>query len=333
MAEGKISDEKIAWGKLPGLENNEHSVGAVIELGANSVKTLIGKVSGKNRIQVISQKRKITRLSEKLQETGVLADNAMERTLECIKEFKAQAENAGAENFCVFGTHPLRAASNGSEFVERVKEQTGLQIRVLSGDEEAFATRSGVMLNYEKGPSGEPVIIDIGGGSTEVVLGIRSKSIPIGCVNLTESLISSDPPSDSEIIRLTSRVRDYLIKEISFITPGKRLDCISVGGTAVTLAALKLNMEHFDPWVVHGTRISRGELRDQLFKLSSVKLGERKEILCFDPDRADVIIAGLIILDTFFRFISAEEFAVSVYNIIHGVFYEHFSKRLPVQGE
>jgi exopolyphosphatase/guanosine-5'-triphosphate,3'-diphosphate pyrophosphatase len=334
MEEGKAFDNGLGWGRYPGMENGrDDAIGAVIELGANSVKFLAGKVLGKNRIQVISHKRQITRLSENLQQSGELAESAMQRTLSCVEEFKHQAEEAGAERFAIFATHPLRVASNAGVFIDEVRSATGLETRVLSGEEEAFATRSGVMLNYDKKAGGEPVIIDIGGGSTEVVLGIRSKSMPMGCVNLTESLITSDPPSDRDIIRITSKVRDFLIDEISFITPGKRLNCISVGGTAITLAALHHKMKIFDSMAVHGTKISRKELNQQLEHLSSITLDLRKEILCFDPDRADVIIAGLIILHTFFSFISAEEFAVSVYNIIHGVFYEHFSKRLPVQGE
>ena len=299
--------------------------GAIIEIGTNSVKFLTACVKGFNTIESYRYNRSITRSGEGLEETGVLSAEAIERTLEAVKDYVQIAGNEGFEEIIAFGTHSLRRARNSGEFINLVKMETDIDTRILSGQQEAFMTRKGVLLNHPEKSGKEPVIIDIGGGSTEVIHGSWSASLPVGCVNMTEEMIPDDPPRDEEIIRINSRVRDLMISHISFLNPGQKHTFVGVGGTVVTVSALSLGLTEYEPDKIHSTIIKPEDLRFYLEKLCSVKLGERREILNFDRKRADVIIAGMAILNSFFKYFSMDNLRVSVLNIIHGMFYDCFA--------
>lgn len=304
---------------------NMNRKGAIIEIGTNSVKFLTASVKGFNTIEIYRNDRQITRSGEGLEETGVLSAGAMERTIGAVKDYTKIARSDGFEDIVVFGTYSLRRAGNSGDFINSIKAETGVETRILSGQQEAFMTRKGVLLNHPGKSGKEHVIIDIGGGSTEVVYGSWAGSLPVGCVNMTEEMITDDPPCKEGIIRINSRVRDLLISNISFLNPGQKNSFVGVGGTVVTVAALSLGLTEYDPDRIHGTVINPEDLRFQLEKLCCVKLRERREILCFDRKRADVIIAGMAILNSFFKYFSMDNLRVSVLNIIHGMFYDCFA--------
>ena len=300
--------------------------GAVIEIGTNSVKFLTGCVKGCNKIEVFRYNREITRSGEGLNKTGKMSDNAMERTLDTLKRFHNIAKENQIPKTIAFGTHSLRTAKNADVFIKRVKEETGIDVVVLTGQEEAFMTHTGVLLNYQKDSGKEPVIIDIGGGSTEIIHGSWANSLPVGCVNLTEEIIGDDEPCDEDLVRISSRVRDLLLSRVTFLNPGQKNEFVGVGGTVNSVAALSLGLKEFDPDKMQGFVIEADDLRNQILKLSSMTLDERRKLMRFDPKRADVIVAGMVILNTFFRYFSIETFKVSIFNIIHSMFYDCFCR-------
>lgn len=301
--------------------------GAAIEIGTNSVKYFLGKVIEKNRIRKIGQGVEITRLGKGLQPGGFLREDSIECTLSTVGKFRDIAQKEGIDDIIVFGTHALRISKNSDYFIERVRKELGLDVEVLPGDREAHLTRVGVLLDFPSEKGREPVIIDIGGGSTEVIMGICTKSIPIGCVNLTETMIHTDPPDKESLIRLHARIRDHFIEEITFLNPGHKTDCVGVGGTIVTLAMLSLGIKEFCPDKIQGVEIREETIKEIFSILTNMNLEERKELIQFNPDRADVIIAGMAILQAFFSFISTYRFTVSIYNIIHGKFYDYYSRK------
>jgi len=300
--------------------------GAIIEIGTNSVKFLVGSITGINKVETYQYRREITRLGEGLFRTGRLSGAPMERTIKTIKKYQEMARDARCSEVLIFGTHALRTAENADDFLDRLRKETGLDIEVMSSLEEAFMTRNGVLLELPKRVGTEPVIIDIGGGSTEIIHGIWARSLPVGCVNLTENYLEGDPPNIDDLARISSRVRELLLANVTFINPGQRHSCVGVGGTINAYAALLLGLEEFNPERIHGFSISPETLKSCIEKLSSIPLAERRKIMKFDPDRADVIIAGMTILHAFFKFIMVDGFSVSINNIIHGKFYDHFSK-------
>ncbi len=304
---------------------NLNRKGAVIEIGTNSVKFLTAAVKGFNKIEIFRSNRRITRSGEGLEETGVLSDGAIERTVGAVKDYAQIAKSEGFEDIIVFGTHSLRRAGNSEYFIELIKMEIGIDTKILSGQQEAFMTRKGVLLNHPCKFGKESVIIDIGGGSTEVVHGSWAGSLPVGCVNMTEEMITEDPLCNEGIVRINSRVRELLLSNISFLNPGQNHDFVGVGGTVVTTAALSLGLTEYEPDKIHGAVISPDALRLQMDKLCSVSLEERRDILCFDRKRADVIIAGMAILNSFFKYFSMDNLRVSVLNIIHGMFYDCFA--------
>lgn len=303
----------------------DRPMGAVIEVGTNSTKLFIGRLNQDNSLETITYQRKITRLGEGQKEGGDLLNEAMWRTASTVKAYCDLARDRGVRQIVIISTHVLRAAENPLEFIERVKVLTGLEMEILTEEQEALAARDGAMLDYGGGPDRSTVIIDIGGGSTEIVRGIWCRSIPVGVVNLTESFFDRDPPSDIDMVRASSRFRDYLLEEVKFMVPGDRVHLIGVGGTINAAAALCQDLHEYDPTRIDGYLLDEKKIQHIYERLHRVSLEKRREMMAFDPDRSDVIIAGMLILRVLFRYFHVESFRVSVKNVIHGTFMNKFA--------
>lgn len=301
-------------------------IGAVIEVGTNSIKLLIGKLEKKNKLKTLTYTRDITRLGEGLKQSGILKVDAIKRSVETIEKYHKQAESAGAKKIEIVGTHVLRRAENPLNFIWKVKEATGLEVEILSEQQESFAARDGVMLDYEKQEGKEIVILDIGGGSTEIIKEIWTKSIPVGAVSITESMFNEDPPKDNQLVRAATRIRDIFMEEITFMIAGERIQAVGVGGTLTAAAALAMGLDEFEPDKIHHFQLEESAVNQLIDKLKSVSLEKRKQMMSFDPQRADIIIGGMIILKVFFKFFDVEKFTVSVNNVIHGIFYQKFAR-------
>jgi len=296
-------------------------------VGTNSTKLLIARTNDFLEIETICYQRKITRLGEGLKERGrLLNPDAINRTCDAVKEYFKLANEKGVREVAVIGTHVLRAAKNPLDFIEKVRIITGLEVQVISGALEAAATKEGALLNYGSKPDRNIVIVDIGGGSTEIVRGAGSCSLPLGAVSLTEMIFNEDPPKKIQMIKALLRFRDLLLGNVKFLVPGDRVNFIGVGGTITSTAALSLGLDEYDPSLIDGYNLDEKQIIKILDRLSSVTLEQRKQLMQFDPDRSDVIIAGMLILSIFFRYFHVESFRVSIKNVIHGIFFRKFRK-------
>ncbi len=303
---------------------------AVIDVGTNTLRLLIGYAEGGRIVRLFSE-RAVTRLGADLQRKRFLDVSAIENSISSLKVFKVLCDKYGVRKIFAIGTSALREARNSDEFLSRTYKSTGIAIRIISGDEEASLTLKGILVDgvvTEACPS--LFIIDVGGGSTEWVWGnefVIKDSVPVGAVKLLESFIEHDPPLPSELKRL----KEYLIGQIqgSFsvhsFTPEELVSqedypqCfIATGGTATTLASVDLSLQGYDRNKIHLHRVTLPTLHHLFDKLCALSLAVRKEIQGLEPQRADIVVPGLLILITFMEMLRFKEVIISDTGLLEG---------------
>lgn len=298
---------------------------AAIDVGTNSVKLLVGRVEGPQVVPLL-HRQQITRLGEGLQQTGVLSDEAAARTIPVLKEFRELAEARGAEKLAAAGTLALRSAKNGRAFVDRCAAEAGLQVRVLSGEEEARLSFQGAAWAAKASPV---VAIDIGGGSTEIMVGSQTElhaswSLPIGAVTLTEQFLRSDPPGAAEMIALSASISRHLAKVVARV--GKSGDLVGVGGTVSSVLRLLRKNLADDPRDWHEHRIPFDSVSAIGIHLSLKTVAER-ERLGLEKGRSDIIVAGAWILTAAMSHLEATHLRASAHGLRHGLLLELASGR------
>ncbi len=290
---------------------------ASVDIGTNTVRLLIADVEEEG-LKLVYQDRAVVRLGENLASTGLLKKEAMERTIKALLRFKEACEKYGAEKVIPIATAAVREAKNGTDFVQLVKRSVGWDVKVITGEEEAYYTYLGVKagLNINE----KAMIFDIGGGSTEYICvsnGLKYKSLKMGVVKLTETFVKSDPPKKEELEALRGKIRHYLgnldMKNCS------GLDIIGTAGTPTTLAALDMKLKTYDPEKVHGYRLSLERLEEMLSWLSSMKASERLELPGMEKGREDLIIAGCVITVETLKYFQSKTLVVSEWGIREGV--------------
>jgi exopolyphosphatase/guanosine-5'-triphosphate,3'-diphosphate pyrophosphatase len=293
---------------------------AAIDVGTNSTRLLVAESVGLG-FRPLDRRMTITRLGEGVDRTRALSDEALRRTFLTIAEYAAICGEYGVERIKVTGTSAVRDARNKETFFEGVQQLTGDVPEVLTGDLEARATFAGVTSDL---PEGDPiVVVDIGGGSTELIVGDdepeRLVSMDIGCVRLFEKYLASDPPTREELDALRAEVTETLVtvREQLDVPRGSRL--IGVAGTVTQLATLKAGVPVYDPDITHHAVLTHGDVRLLAKRLESLPYEQRKRVRGLDPGRVDVIIAGaeilLIVMDTF----DLPEVTVSEKDILDGL--------------
>jgi exopolyphosphatase/guanosine-5'-triphosphate,3'-diphosphate pyrophosphatase len=281
---------------------------AVIDIGTNTTRLLVAEVDD-GRVVELERRTTITRLGQDVDATGRLAQEAMERVAEAIAAYREVIGRLGAERVVAFATSAMRDAENGSEFRDFLKTRFDIDARTISGDEEARLTFLGA--TSERGDDNETVVIDIGGGSTEYVVGRPGQqpgfhlSTQMGSVRHTERFLHSDPPKHEELERLACAVRET-VPDVS-VEHG-----IAVAGTATSLAAIDGADE------VHGYRLSLATCERIVAMLAAKPLEERRHVRGLHPDRAPTIVAGAVILTESVRALGLREAEVSVRDILHG---------------
>ena len=287
---------------------------AVLDLGSNTVLLLVLARDGR----VLCDEAETTRLGKGVFSSGVLADDARERTLRTACAFAERARAAGAERIVAVGTEALRRARDGRAWLDELSAAARLDdARILSGEEEAAFS-----IEASRGAAG-PVallVIDVGGGSTELAWSVpgapvHGVSLPLGAVRLTEAVVSRHPLPASELAKLRHAAREGLRAVAA--DGGERV--VAVAGTATTLAALDQALEVYDPERVEGHELSRERLAAWIERLAALDLAERRALPGMEPGRADVIVAGLVILDAVLERAKATHFRVSGRGVRHGV--------------
>jgi len=302
------------------------TVKAVIDVGTNSIKFHAARKKADGSLETVLDKNDIARLGEGLRETGLIAPEALERNALSVAAFAEKARELGAVPEIV-GTMALRTAKNAAAFASRVKELTGLDLRVIPGEEEArlsyLAVLSGLPLD-----GGDLVTFDTGGGSTEFVYGrgaemLRKFSVPLGAVRITEEFFVDDPVRPGSVDAAMEEIRKSLTGGGVLGSPEV---IVGMGGTVTSLASVKFKMETYDPDVVQGSVLTLTELKEMAAMFASMTLEERKGVTGLQPKRADVILAGTCIVCAILDLLGASSFTVSDRGLRHGLAYELFRK-------
>jgi exopolyphosphatase/guanosine-5'-triphosphate,3'-diphosphate pyrophosphatase len=291
---------------------------AVIDIGSNSTRLLVADVED-GRVTPIERRSTVTRLGRGVDLSGRLAAEAIEATCGAIDPYVATLQEMGAERIDAIATSAVRDAANGGAFVAELRERFALSARVLDGTEEARLTYLGA--TSEHFPEEPTVVIDIGGGSTELIVGEGRTidwhtSLQAGVVRHTERHLVSDPPTPVELESLAGDLRG-LIDAATVEAPGASAG-IAVAGTPTSLAAIELELDPYDPKRVHGHVLELRNIQRMLSRLASVPLAQRTEIRGLHADRAPTIVAGVVTLIEVMRAFDLECISVSEHDILYG---------------
>jgi len=294
---------------------------AVIDIGTNSIRMLLAEVKDgeiKNSTKVLE----MTRIGKGVNKTKRLSDDAMDRSIDALRKFKDLAIDYGASEIKAIATSAVRDALNKDEFITRVKEELGMEIDVISGEKEAELGFAGVIYgNMSK--SQDILVIDIGGGSTEFIIGVGNEikyrtSIDVGAVRMTDKHISTDPISDDEFNNLAQDIEKILRDVIVKIKEYNIEEVFGIGGTVTTLAAIDQNLDIYDRNKVHNYKLKTYEIEDMIDRFKSLNNDARKKIRGLQPKRADIILAGSIILYEILKALGVEQIIISDYDNLEG---------------
>jgi exopolyphosphatase/guanosine-5'-triphosphate,3'-diphosphate pyrophosphatase len=291
---------------------------AVIDIGSNSTRLLIAEVDG-GRVSEVERQSRVTRLGRGVDLSGQLSAEATEAACEAIADYVAICREGGIETVEAIATSAVRDASNGSAFVAELRERFALSARVLDGEEEARLTYLGATCEHT--PAEPTLVVDIGGGSTELIVGTGEEvafhtSLQAGVVRHSERHISSDPPTALELEALAADFRS-LIESATAGAPAAAAG-IAVAGTPTSLASIEIGLEPYDPKQVHGHTLTLPTIQRLLSQLASAPLSKRVEIRGLHPDRAPNIVAGVVILVETMRAFGLEQIEVSEHDILYG---------------
>jgi exopolyphosphatase / guanosine-5'-triphosphate,3'-diphosphate pyrophosphatase len=309
------------------MERASHRV-AVIDVGSNSSRLLVADVAD-GEVAKVERQSRVTRLGRGVDLSGQLSAEAIEEACEAIGDYVAICEGAGVEVVAAIATSAVRDASNGAAFVAELRERFALSARVLDGHEEARLTYLGA--THEQPPMDPTLVIDIGGGSTELIVGSGSEisfqaSLQAGVVRHTERHLSNDPPTAVELEELAGDVRT-IIEAVSADEQAAATTGIAVAGTPTSLAAIDLGLDPYDPERVHGHVLSLESIQRLLSQLASAPLEKRVQIPGLHADRAPTIIAGVVILVETMRAFGLDQIRVSEHDILYGTAIETAAER------
>jgi exopolyphosphatase/guanosine-5'-triphosphate,3'-diphosphate pyrophosphatase len=305
---------------------------AVVDIGTNSTRLLIADVeTDAGAVQEVVRRSQVTRLGHGVDSSGSLADDAMQRVFHTLADYRAAIDQHGATANLAVLTSAVRDASNGAQFAQRVRDDYGLDAKVLSGEQEAQLTFLGAMSGQptsnrdddDHADSKPTVVVDIGGGSTEFVIGVHHQagfhtSLHAGVVRMSERHIHSDPPTPEELQALGADVRATLLDGL----PQEERDAVELGiavaGTATSAAAIDQELDPYDPSRVHGYQLQLGTVELLLARLADMDESQRRQVVGLHPDRAPTIVAGMILLQEAMHAFALEQVQVSEHDILYG---------------
>lgn len=307
---------------------------AAIDLGTNAFRLLVAEATADGRVVPRDVHRVIPRLGEGVGLRGALAMNAIERGVEALREFRAIIDRHPVEAIVAAATSAVREAANAEEFLLRVKRDIGLDVEVISGEEEARRTWLGVRAGFaaSRRVVSDAVIVDIGGGSTEIISiregrFERALSLDLGVVKLSEQYVRHDPPRDEELRRLDAAARDALGRASGF-QRGRRA-VVGTAGTVTAAAVLHFGLARYDPEAIHDCLLPRAALSGLTARLGRMTAEERRRLPSLERGREDVIFAGLAILDAVLDLFHADEVRVSEYGLREGLVVDWVERSTP----
>ncbi len=294
---------------------------AVVDFGTNSTRLLMADVAGRSA-EPLERRSEVTRLGQGVDESGRLADEAMERVFSVVAEYRELMDGLDVDRTIGVATSAVRDSENGDQFRAELRDRYAVAVETIAGDEEARLTFLGATVRREPGESA--LVVDIGGGSTEYVVGAAGEepsfrvSTRLGSVRQTERHLEDDPPSRNELESLRGEAREIIASEVPEADRREVEVGIAVAGTATQLGSVDLELDPYDPDRVDGHRLSRHACEALLERLAEVPLAQRREITGLDPDRAPTIVAGAaILLESVIAF-GLEEVEISEADLLHG---------------
>jgi exopolyphosphatase/guanosine-5'-triphosphate,3'-diphosphate pyrophosphatase len=294
---------------------------AAVDCGTNSIRLLVCDLDGGVQTDLHREMR-VVRLGEGVDRTGTLAPQAIERTRVALVDYAAVCRGLAVERTRFVATSASRDADNFADFCAMVVDVLGVEPEVVSGDEEAALSFAGATRALD--PSDGPfLVMDIGGGSTEVVLGLdavtAALSVDIGCVRLTERHLLSDPPTADEIAAAEQDIDAAIERVLDVVPVAQARTAIGLAGSVTTVAALALGLSSYDRSRIHLTRLSRAEIDKVTEELLGMSRAERAALAVMHPGRVDVIGAGALILRTLVDRFQLSEVLISEADILDGI--------------
>ncbi|GAA4543499.1 Ppx/GppA phosphatase family protein [Amycolatopsis samaneae] len=308
---------------------------AAIDCGTNSIRLLVAELTprhdGTVDLRDLHREMRIVRLGQGVDATGRLAPEALERTRAALADYTVAARRKGVEKVRMVATSATRDASNRDEFFAMTREVLGTEAEVISGDEEARLSFTGAV--GEQDPDDGPfVVVDVGGGSTELVLGtwngreaevLAAKSVDIGCVRITERALKGDPPTDAEIAEARDLATKILTEAFEVVDVSRARTWIGVAGTVTTLSAVSQELPEYDTERVHLSRLSHADIDRLTRTLLAADHATRAANPVIHPGRVDVIGGGAVVVQVLAEQLAArggpDELIVSEHDILDGI--------------
>jgi exopolyphosphatase/guanosine-5'-triphosphate,3'-diphosphate pyrophosphatase len=305
---------------------------AAIDCGTNSIRLLIAEIAAADqRLTDVTRQMRIVRLGEGVDKTGRLSEAALTRTIEALQDYADLIAKAQPSGVRMVATSATRDADNAREFTDRVTEVLGVAPEVISGEEEAWLSFTGATREVAGTPLAAVgacpppyLVTDIGGGSTEFILGDASAisgalSVNIGCVRLTERHLHGDPPPAAEVAAATGDIDAALDRVATAVPVGQASTLVGLAGSVTTVAGIALGLDSYDSDRIHHSRIPAAAVHRTASQLLAMKRAERAVIPVMHPGRVDVIGAGALILDRIMARFGFTEVLVSEHDILDGI--------------
>jgi exopolyphosphatase / guanosine-5'-triphosphate,3'-diphosphate pyrophosphatase len=297
---------------------------AGIDCGTNSIRLLVADAVDGRLVDVVREMR-IVRLGEGVDRTGQLLPAAIERTRVALADYAATITAHGAQRLRMIATSATRDAANRDAFVTMVRDVLGVDPEVVSGAEEGALSFRGAADGL-RGVNGRLLVADIGGGSTELVLGeaaapdaLRSYSMDVGCVRMTERHLRDDPPTPQQIRATVDELRAAIATAAAAVDLTAPATFVGLAGTVTTIAAIALGLDHYDADAVHGSVLSSAQVHEVTARLLAMTHDERAALPVMHPGRVDVIGGGALVLRTLIEATGASQVIASEHDILDGI--------------
>lgn len=299
---------------------------AAIDCGTNSVRLLIADVDADGALREHARVMRIVRLGEGIDRTGEFSAAALERLFTALDEYADLIADAGVERVRFVATSASRDARNRDAFVEGVRDRIGVDPEVIPGTEEAALSFAGAVRGLPSGVVVAPaLVVDIGGGSTEFVLGVdhpeHAVSVDIGCVRMTERHLVGDPPTEAQVRASREDIRAAIARAAEVVPFDQARCVVGLAGSVTTVAAMALDLPEYDESVLHGSVITAKQVADVTARYLSMTRSERAALPYMHPGRVDVIGGGAMVLDEVMRATGAAQVVVSETDILDGIVY------------
>ncbi|MFH1759525.1 MAG: hypothetical protein ABIA63_00355 [bacterium] len=296
---------------------------AAVDVGTNSILLVIAHISRQNeKIEILFEKEFIVRLGQSLQDKSVISSEAQSRAIQALLQVSEILKSRHVEDVRTVGTQVFRLAKNSKEVIQKIKEQTGISVQVLTGAQEAELSYKGLNLFYPHDQ--KRMLLDMGGGSTEIIIGNgacfeHSISLPLGALVLTEFCLKNVPPSGTDLNKARSAVLALFSEPVKRLNLSAVHKLYTVGGTATTLVSMLKKMEFYNTGDVEGSKISVKQISTAMEEFALLNSGQRRQAKGVHPNRAPIFLGGLIIFQCIMELFKAEECVVSNAGIRHGM--------------